>query len=100
MRLSEWDHSTSGFDPVSKNLIGFVPLPTNAATGFFSTTAYSQTLSDDKGSARVDAPTHFGNFFAYYFRDHFNGVTPFFRHTNVPGFSSGSTGFTQMVTWA
>ena len=87
----------SAVDPVSKNLIGFVPLPTNTVTNFFSTTAYSTTLSDDKGAARVDTNTRFGSLFAYYFRDHFNGVNPFFRHTNVPGFSSGSTGFTQMI---
>lgn len=87
----------SGIDPVSANLIHYVPLPTNTATNFFSTTAYSSTLADDKGSARVDTNTRFGSLFAYYFRDHFNGVNPFFRHTNVPGFSSGSTGFTQMA---
>jgi hypothetical protein len=89
--------SGSAVDPVSKNLIGYVPLPTNPQTGYFSTTAYSSTLSDDKGSARVDTNTRIGSLFAYYYRDHFSGVTPFFRHTNVPGFSSGSTGFSQMV---
>jgi len=88
---------TKAVDPVSKNLIGYVPLPTDTTKGLFSTTAYSTTLADDKGSARVDMNTRFGSLFAYYFRDHFNGVTPFFRHTNVPGFSSGTTGFTQMA---
>jgi Carboxypeptidase regulatory-like domain len=88
---------TTGFDPVGKNLTPYVPLPTNTATNFFGTTAYSQTLSDDKGSARVDVNTRLGSLFAYYFRDHFNGVNPFFRHTNVPGFSSSNTGFTQMA---
>jgi len=87
----------SAFDKVSKNLIGFVPLPTDTTKNTFRTSAYSSTLSDDKGAARVDASTRLGSFFVYYFRDHFNGVNPFFRHTNVPGFSSGSTGFTQMV---
>ena len=81
---------------MSKNLIGYVPVPTDS-TGYFTTTAYSTTLADDKGSARVDANTRLGSLFAYYYRDHFSGVTPFFRHTNVPGFSSGSTGFTQMA---
>jgi hypothetical protein len=87
----------SAIDPVSKNLVGFVPQPTDTVKNIFTTTAYSKTLTDDKGAARVDTNTRFGNLFAYYFRDHFNGVTPFFRHTNVPGFSSGNTGFTQMV---
>jgi len=87
--------SNAAIDPVSKNLIGYVPLPTSGNN--FTTAAYANTLNDEKGAARVDANTRLGSVFAYYFRDHFNGVTPFYRHTNVPGFSSGSTGFSQMV---
>ncbi len=89
---------SKAFDNVGKNMVPFIPTPT---AGFpnseFNTTAYSQTLADDKGSARVDATTRFGNLFAYYYRDHFNGTVPFFRHTNVPGFASTNTGFTQMA---
>jgi hypothetical protein len=88
----------AAFDTVANNLLRYIPKPT---PGFpnneFNTTAYSQTLADDKGSARVDANTRMGALFAYYFRDHFNEIIPFFRHTNVPGFSSADTGFTQMV---
>lgn len=83
-------------DPVAKNLIGYLPAPTST-TNLFRTTAYPNTLADDKGGARVDANTRLGGVFVYYFRDHFNGVVPFFRHTNLPGFSSGNTGFTQLV---
>ena len=87
----------AGIDPVSKNLIGYLPAPTDTTTNLFRTTAYPNTLTDDKGGARVDANTRLGGVFVYYFRDHFNGVVPFFRHTNIPGFSSGNTGFTQLV---
>jgi len=87
----------NGIDLVSKNLIGYLPAPTDTAANQFRTTSYPNTLADDKGGARVDANTRFGDVFIYYFRDHFNGVTPFFRHTNLPGFSSGNTGFTQLV---
>jgi len=86
---------TQAVDSVSKNLVGFIPNPTSGTQ--FTTSAYANTLADDKGAARVDANTRLGDVFVYYFRDHFNGVTPFFRHTNLPGFSSGSTGFTQLV---
>jgi hypothetical protein len=88
---------TAGFDPVGKKLSAYVPLPTDSSGINFRTAAYNSTLADDKGAARVDFNTRLGNLFVYYFRDHFNGQTPFFRHTNVPGFSSTNTGFTQMV---
>lgn len=84
-------------DPVGKKLSAFVPQPTDVGGTIFATTAYSATNADDKGAARVDFNPHFGNLFIYYFRDHFNGQTPFFRHTNVPGFASANNGFTQMV---
>ena len=87
----------AAFDVAGKKLSGYVPLPTDSTGTVFSTTAYNGTLADDKGAARVDANTRLGNLFVYYFRDHFNGQTPYFRHTNVPGFASVNTGFTQMV---
>src|SRR5665213_3115643 len=87
----------AAFDKVGNKLSGYVPLPTTSGGTLFTTTAYNATLSDDKGGARVDVNTHLGNLFVYYFRDHFNGGTPFFRHTNVPGFGSSNSGFTQMV---
>jgi len=88
---------TAAFDTVGKKLSAYVPLPTDTTGTVFKTTAYNGTLADDKGAARVDVNSRLGGLFIYYFRDHFNGQTPYFRHTNVPGFASANTGFTQMV---
>ena len=41
------------------NLLQYIPAP-NAAGNAFATSAYNQTLRDDKGSARIDANTRLG----------------------------------------
>jgi hypothetical protein len=88
---------TSALDPASVNLLQYIPKQTNAALGTFSTSAFSQRLSDYKGSVRVDVATRFGTLFGYYFIDNFNLNQPYYSGVNVPGFNSLSEGRAQMV---
>lgn len=71
--------------PVS-NLMKYIPTP-NVSGGFFSTSAFDQTLGDDKWSARVDGNTRLGMISGYYFMDSDSLVNPY-PSANVPGFAA------------
>jgi hypothetical protein len=88
----------SAWSPVAVNTLKYVP----SANGFinnsanYSTSAFNQTLSDNKGSGRLDIPTRFGAVFGYYFFDRYNQVNPYSQVT-VPGFAATNQGQTQMI---
>lgn len=88
----------SVISPVAKNMLKYIPLPNSTQSGqpFFQTSAYNQTLTDNKGGIRVDTNTRYGALFAYYFADDYNEVNPYFA-VNVPGFDADSNGLTQMA---
>jgi hypothetical protein len=67
-------------------------------TGVFTTSAFANTLTDNKGGIRVDANTHLGSFFAYYFIDNYseNDAYPNGGAT-VPGYNGLSLGRAQLV---
>jgi hypothetical protein len=67
-------------------------------TGTFTTSAFANTLNDDKGGIRVDANAHLGSFFAYYFIDNYseNDAYPNGGAT-VPGYNGLSLGRAQLV---
>jgi hypothetical protein len=73
--------------PPSK-MLQFIPTP-NLGTNEFSTAAYAQRLTDDKGSARLDANlSRYGTFSGYYFADNYNLDNPYpsgFGRATVPG---------------
>ncbi len=82
----------------AQKLLQYIPAPNN--TNGFSTSAFDQTLRDDKGAARVDANTRWGLLSAYYFADDFilNNPYPVAQSgASVPGFSALSTGRSQLV---
>jgi Carboxypeptidase regulatory-like domain len=88
----------SAWSPVAVNSLKFVPSSNgivNNGPGF-STSAFNRTLSDNKGSGRLDIPTRFGAVFGYYFFDRFNTVDPYSQVT-VPGFAATNKGQTQMI---
>ncbi len=88
----------SAWSPVAVNSLKFLPTANgivNNAPGY-STSAFNSTLSDDKGSGRVDIPTRFGALFGYYFFDRFHTVNPY-SQVNVPGFAATNNGQTQMI---
>ncbi len=88
----------SAWSPVAVNSLKFLPSSNGVSptgTPLYSTSAYNQTLSDNKGSFRVDAPTRFGSLFGYYFIDRYNTVNPY-SQVNVPGYAATNHGQTQM----
>ena len=81
------------------NLLKYIPTP-NQANGTFSTSAYNQTLRDDKGAYRLDANTRWGLLTAYYFLDDWSQNNPYpvaQGGANVPGFNALYTGRAQLL---
>ena len=81
------------------NLLQYIPAPNNS-NGTFSTSAFNQTLRDDKGAYRLDANTRFGLFTAYYFLDDWSQNNPYpvaQGGANVPGFNALYTGRAQLL---
>ncbi len=88
----------SAWSPVAVNSLKFVPSANGVVNGApnFSTSAYNETLSDNKGSGRIDIPTRIGAVFGYYFFDRFQTLNPY-SQVNVPGFAATNRGQTQMI---
>jgi hypothetical protein len=88
----------TAWSPVAVNSLKFVPSANGVVNGSpnYSTSGFNETLSDDKGSGRLDVPTRFGAVFGYYFFDQFNTVNPY-SQVNVPGFAATNHGRTQMI---
>jgi hypothetical protein len=83
----------------AKNLLQYIPAPNNSQ-GSFSTSAFNQTLRDDKGAYRLDANTRFGLLSAYYFLDDWSQNNPYpiaQGGANVPGFNALYTGRAQLL---
>lgn len=82
------------------HLLQYVPPPTNA-NGTFSTSAFNQTLRDDKGSYRLDANTHWGMLSGYYFVDDYSQNNPYpvaQGGASVPGFAANNLGLSQLFS--
>lgn len=84
----------SAFSSPAQHLLQYIPLPN--AGPYFSTSAYNETLRDDKGGARFDENTRWGMLSAYYMLDDFNLVSPY-ATSSLPGFSSQNAGRAQLV---
>src|ERR1700685_2674873 len=82
------------------NLLQYIPEPNNS-NGTFSTSAFNQTLRDDKGSYRRDANTPWGLLSAYYFLDDWAQNNPYpvaQGGANVPGFNALYSGRAQLLS--
>jgi hypothetical protein len=95
----------SAWDPAAANLLKYIPTANGSVSnsGFlngeapaYSTTAFNNTLADNKEGARIDWTTHFGNVFGYYFLDNDHTVNPF-AGGNDGGFGAGTTQRVQMI---
>jgi len=81
------------------NLLKYIPAP-NDTNGTFSTSAYNETLRDDKGAYRLDANTGWGLMSAYYFLDDWSQNNPYPMAqggANVPGFNALYLGRGQLL---
>jgi len=79
-------------------LLQYIPVP-NTANGF-ATSAYNQTVRDDKEGLRLDANTRWGLLSAYYFMDEFTLDNPYpvaQSGAGVPGFDALTTGRAQLI---
>jgi hypothetical protein len=92
----------SAWSVPAQHMLKYIPAP-NTAQGTFATSAYNQTVRDDKGGARIDANTRLGLASAYYFIDDFTLVTPYpvaQSGASVPGFAALTAGRAQLVSLA
>ena len=83
----------------AQRMLRYIPAP-NTASGAFATSAYNQTVQDDKAGARLDGNTHWGYLSAYYFIDNFTLDNPYpvaQSGASVPGFDALTTGRAQLL---
>ena len=82
------------------NLLKYIPAPNTSATQF-STSAFAETVRDDKLSGRIDANTRYGQFSGYYFFDDYRLDNPYPGQqggASIPGFDALTIGRAQMFT--
>ncbi|WP_433969085.1 carboxypeptidase regulatory-like domain-containing protein [Tunturiibacter gelidiferens] len=90
----------SAWSAPAKNLLQYIPSP-NVGQNQFSTSAFSQTVRDDKGSARIDGNSRFGQLSAYYFIDDYNLDNPYpgsVAGASIPGFDALFIGRAQLFS--
>jgi len=83
----------------AQRMLQYIPAP-NTPSGSFATSAYNQTVRDDKAGARLDANSRWGYLSSYYFIDQFNLDNPYpvaQSGASVPGFDALTTGRAQLL---
>jgi hypothetical protein len=88
----------SAWSVPAQRLLQYIPVP-NTGNGF-ATSAYDQTVQDDKAALRLDANTRLGSVSAYYFIDGFTLDNPYpvaQSGASVPGFDALTAGRAQLV---
>jgi hypothetical protein len=83
-----------------KSLLQYIPSP-NVGSNEFSTSAFSQTVYDDKGSVRIDGNSRFGQLSAYYFLDDYSLDNPYpgsVAGASIPGFDALYIGRAQLIS--
>jgi hypothetical protein len=90
----------SAWSSVSPNVLKL--LPAANAGQYFTTSANSETLTEDKGSVRVDGNTRIGLLSGYYHWDPWNNPSPYsgFGGSSVPGFPNITTGKAQLIIFS
>jgi hypothetical protein len=82
--------SQSAWSAPGKSLLQYIPSP-NIGSNEFSTSAFSQTVRDDKGSVRIDGNSRLGQLSAYYFLDDYSLDNPYpgsVAGASIPGFDA------------
>ena len=83
-----------------KNLLQYIPSP-NVSTSQYSTSAFAQTVRDDKGSVRIDGNSRLGQLSAYYFVDDYHLDNPYpgsVAGASIPGFDALFIGRGQLLS--
>jgi len=90
----------SAWSAPAKHLLQYIPLP-NVGTNTFATSAFNETLRDDKGAYRLDHNGHWGVLSAYYFLDGYTLNNPYpvaQSGASVPGFNALYLGRAQLLS--
>jgi hypothetical protein len=93
---------TSIWSAPASALLRYIP-QANVGSNTFSSSSQNETVGDNKGAARFDTNTRWGNFSAYYFLDQYTMDNPYPAAqggANVPGFNATSNGRAQLFTLA
>jgi len=90
---------TSAWSPVATATLKYIQAPNaNLPSGAnYQASSYNQHLTDNKFGIRLDANTHYGSLFGYYFFDQFSVTTPYAQGITFPGFDSSVQGRAQMI---
>jgi hypothetical protein len=83
-----------------KSLLQYIP-SSNVSTSQYSTSAFAQSVRDDKGSARIDGNSRLGQISAYYFLDNYNLDNPYpgsVAGASIPGFDALFIGQAQLLS--
>jgi hypothetical protein len=91
----------SAWSSPALGLLGYIPSPNNGANQF-STSAFAQTVRDDKSSGRIDANGgRWGQLSAYYFFDDYRLDNPYPGQqggASIPGFDALTFGRAQLIS--
>jgi len=90
----------SAWSAPALNLLKYIPAP-NTGTDQYSTSAFPQTVRDDKASGRVDANSRWGQLSAYYFFDNYRLDNPYPGQqggASIPGFDALTFGQAQLIS--
>lgn len=90
----------SAWSGPAKNLLQYIP-EGNEGANTFSTSAYDESLRDDKGAYRLDYNGHWGLLTAYYFLDNYRLNNPYpvaQSGASVPGFNALYLGRAQLLS--
>ncbi len=85
-----------------KNLLQYIPSP-NVSTSQYASSAFSQTVRDDKGSVRFDGNTRLGKISGYYFIDDYDLDNPYpgsVAGASIPGFDALFIGRAQLFSFS
>ncbi len=90
----------SAWSAPARNLLQYIPTP-NQPGNLFSTSAYNETVRDDKGSGRIDVSQGWGQLSFYYFLDNYRLDNPYPAAqggASVPGFDALTIGQAQLFS--
>jgi hypothetical protein len=90
----------SAWSAPGANLLQYIPSP-NVALSQYSSSAFAQTVRDDKGSVRIDANSRAGEISAYYFLDDYRLDNPYpgsVAGASIPGFDALFIGRAQLLS--
>lgn len=88
----------SAWSVPGRNLLHYIPSP-NVSPSQYSTSAFAQTVRDDKGSIHIDANSRFGQISGFYFIDDYDLDNPYpgsVAGASIPGFDALFIGRAQL----